>query len=258
MKQTGGTTMRSKRILVVDDEKNIRLTLTQALEAEEWETDTAVNGEEALGKLQEGDFGLMLLDLKMPGMDGMEVLRRVAEHRPDVRVLIITAYGTIESAVEAMKLGAVDYLQKPFAPKEIRELVARAFARDKLGAEQASDYDSRLELAKRCINERHFDAAVEHVRAAINIDMRRPEGYNLLGVLLEVRGEKLEAQKQYRIALQVDPTYKPARQNLEQTSTWTARRQAGRASMRETKDQSEGENKPDGGAAADGPRKETR
>jgi Response regulator receiver domain len=66
----------------------------------------------------------MLLDLRMPGVDGMEVLRRVPEIRPQVKVVIITAYGSIEAAVEAMKLGAVDFLQKPFDPEVVREMVS--------------------------------------------------------------------------------------------------------------------------------------
>jgi len=114
-----------KPILIVDDEKNIRMTLSQSLESLETETDTAGNGEEALAKLKEKDFGLILLDIRMPGIDGMEVLRQVREIRPDIRIIMITAYGTIESAVEAIKLGAVDFLQKPFDPDEIRALVSR-------------------------------------------------------------------------------------------------------------------------------------
>ena len=103
--------MKAKPVLIADDEKNIRLTLSQALESLKLETDTAVNGEEALAKLRDKDFGLILLDLKMPGMDGMEVLRQLRQIRPDIRVIVITAYGTIESAVEAVKLGAVDFIQ---------------------------------------------------------------------------------------------------------------------------------------------------
>ena len=69
----------------------------------------------------------------MPGVDGMEVLRQVRESKPDIRIIIITAYGTIELAVEAMKLGAVDFIPKPFVPEEIREMVARVLDRDKTG-----------------------------------------------------------------------------------------------------------------------------
>jgi DNA-binding response OmpR family regulator len=210
--------MEGKPILIVDDEKNIRLTLSQALKILEVETDTAANGEEALAKLKEREFGLILLDLKMPGMDGMEVLRRVREIRPDIRIIIITAYGTVESAVEAMKLGAVDFIQKPFSPEEIRELVSRVMDREKLDEQKVVDYGSSLELAKRCIGDRHFDAAIEHVRKAISLDPGRPEAFNLLGALMEIRGDRIEAQKNYRAALSLDPSYEPAIKNLQRST----------------------------------------
>ena len=75
----------------------------------------------------------------MPGMDGMEVLRQVREIRPDIRIIMITAYGTIELAVEAMKMGAVDFIQKPFSPEEIRELVSRVMDREKLDEQKVAD-----------------------------------------------------------------------------------------------------------------------
>jgi DNA-binding response OmpR family regulator len=207
-------------VLIVDDEKNIRLTLSQSLETLELETDTAVNGEEALAKLKEKDYRLVLLDLKMPGMDGMEVLRQLREIRPDIRVIIITAYGTIESAVDAMKLGAVDFIQKPFSPKEIRALVSQVMDREKLDEQKAVGYASFVELAKRCVGDRHFAAAVEHVRKAISLDPGRPEGFNLLGALMEIQHNVLEAQKYYRAALDLDPTYKPAKENLDRSTRW--------------------------------------
>jgi len=210
--------MNAKPVLVVDDEKNIRLTLSQALESADFEVQTAVNGEEALDKLKKQDFGLVLLDLRMPGMDGMEVLAHLRELRPDIKVIIITAYGTIESAVEAMKLGAVDFIQKPFVPKDIRELARKVLDRDALTAEKANDYESRIELAKKCVGERQFDAAAEHVRQAIALDASKPEAFNLLGVLLEMGGERLEALKNYRAALALDPAYKPAQANLERAA----------------------------------------
>jgi len=212
--------MTQKPALIVDDEKNIRLTLAQCLESLELETDTAVNGEEALTKLKEKDYGLVLLDLRMPGMDGMEVLRRLREIRPDIRVIIITAYGTIESAVDAMKLGAVDFIQKPFSPKEIRGLVSQVMDREKLDEQKAVDYASFVELAKRCVGDRHFDAAVEHVRKAIALDPARPEAFNLLGALREIQHNVLDAQKYYRAALDLDPTYKPAKDNLNRSTRW--------------------------------------
>ncbi len=142
------TAMISRPILIVDDEKNIRLTLSQTLETLGTEIDTAADGEEALAKLKGREFGLILLDIRMPGMDGMEVLRRVREMRPDIRIIMITAYGTVESAVEAMKLGAVDFLQKPFDPEEIRELVLRVADRELLDEHKLVDYSSHIELAQ--------------------------------------------------------------------------------------------------------------
>jgi DNA-binding response OmpR family regulator len=209
---------KNKSVLIVDDEKNIRLTLSQSLETLEVETDTAINGEEALAKLKEKNFDLILLDLKMPGMDGMEVLRQVRQIRPDIRIIIITAHGTIESAVEAMKLGAVDFLQKPFAPNEIRELVSRVMDREKLDEQKIADYASLFELAKRCMADRNFDAAMEHVRKAISIDPSRPEAFNLLGTLFEIHGDRLQAQKNYRAAISLDPSYEPARNNLSRST----------------------------------------
>jgi CheY-like chemotaxis protein len=226
--------MIHKSILIVDDEKNIRLTLSQALEILGAEIDTAANGEEALTKLKGREFGLILLDIRMPGMDGMEVLRQVREIRPDIRVIMITAYGTIESAVEAMKLGAVDFLQKPFDPEEIRGLVSRVMDRDKLDEHKLADYVSHIELVKKCIGDRYFDAAIEHVRKAIFIDPGRPEAFNLLGALMEIRGDRAEAQKNYRAALSLDPSYEPAINNLHRSTSgkW---RQAGGILLEEVK-----------------------
>jgi CheY-like chemotaxis protein len=211
--------MKDKSVLIVDDEKNIRLTLSQALEVLNLETDTAADGEEALAKLKAKEFGLILLDLKMPGMDGMELLRRVREIRPDIRIIIITAYGTVESAVEAMKLGAVDFIQKPFSPEEIRGLVSRVTDREKLDEQKAVDYSSFIELAKRSISDRYFDAAIEHLRKAISLDPGRPEAFNLIGALMEIRGDRDEAQKNYRAALSLDSSYEPAIKNLQRSTS---------------------------------------
>jgi DNA-binding NtrC family response regulator len=209
--------MNTQKVLIVDDEKNIRNTLLQALEPLGLEPDAAVNGEEALGKLKEGEYGLVLLDLKMPGMDGMEVLRRIRERHGNVRVVMITAHGTIDSAVEAMKLGAVDFIQKPFAPKEIRAVVEGILARERLEPGAVTSYEDRIALAKRFITDRRFAEAAAQIKQAVGEEPGKPEAFNLLGVLLELEGNRIEAQKNYRAALALDPTYRPADDNLRRS-----------------------------------------
>lgn len=210
--------MAKQRILVVDDEKNVRLTVPQALEPIGIPVDTAVNGEEALEKLEHQEYTMMFLDLKMPGIDGMDVLRRIGHDRPGLRVIIITAYGTVPSAVEAMKLGAVDFIQKPFSPSEIREVASRVIDREALDHQTAAAYRDLIEVAKRLVSDRQTADALEVVRRAMAADPTQPEAYNLFGALLEIEGDWLEAERFYRAALDIDPTYEPARANLEAAS----------------------------------------
>ncbi len=212
--------MEKKPILVVDDEKNIRLTMSQSLETLDVSVETAASGEEALQKLRKGSFGLVFLDLKMPGMDGMEVLSSIKKDWPKIRVIIITAHGTIESAVESMKLGAVDFIQKPFSPDGIRELAKTVLDRETLDEERVVEYRDLIELTKRCITDQRFEAARESVRRAIAADPHQPEAYNLLGALVEIDGDIFEAQKFYLAAMDIDPKYKPAITNLKRTSSW--------------------------------------
>lgn len=201
---------KNQRILVVDDEKNIRLTLGQTLEVVGYQVETAVNGEDALKQLAVGVFDLILLDLRMPGMDGIEVLKQIVEQRPETRVIVVTAHGTVDTAVEAMKIGAVDFIQKPFAPQEIRSLVAQVLD----PSQHDANYDVYLDLARRNIDQRYYAAAKEQVRKAIAEDSARPEAFNLLGAIHDIEGDHHAAMTNYRIALDLDPTYSPAQANL--------------------------------------------
>jgi len=110
------------RVLVVDDELVVRDSLKEWLGMEGFSVDMAESGKSAIDLLSTNEYGLMLLDVKMPGMDGVEVLKVAREMRPELPVLMMTAYATVETAVEAMKLGALDYLLKPF---DIEALVSK-------------------------------------------------------------------------------------------------------------------------------------
>jgi two-component system response regulator HydG len=123
------------RILIVDDQRNMRATLAILLRGAGYETDEAPDGETAIEKAGQESFDLVLTDLRMGRIDGMEVLRKVREASPTTEVIVMTAYGTVESAVAAMRLGAYDYLQKPFTEEELLVKVDKAFERKRLANE---------------------------------------------------------------------------------------------------------------------------
>jgi len=127
--------MSVDKIMVVDDDTLGREYLCETLKRGGYEVVGAANGQQAISKINKEDFDLMFLDMKMPGMDGMEVLEKVKSISMDTVVILITAYGTIETAVEAMKKGAYDYIIKPFSPEQIEHLISRVNERQKLIAE---------------------------------------------------------------------------------------------------------------------------
>src|SRR5262245_44692743 len=118
------------RILVVDDDEGVGTFLAEALDADGHSVEQAADGIEAARRLDAEGFHVMVTDLRMPGMDGMALVRKAAAEQPELEIVILTAHGTVESAIEAMKLGAFDYLQKPLeGPDALRLLVGRAVER---------------------------------------------------------------------------------------------------------------------------------
>ena len=113
------------RILVVDDEEAMRESLNDWLKEDGYEVGLAAGGQEAIDMVRDEPWEVVLLDLKMPGMDGLETLKHLKEVRPDAEILMMTAYATVDTAVQAMKEGAFDYLVKPFDPDEIEILIKK-------------------------------------------------------------------------------------------------------------------------------------
>jgi DNA-binding NtrC family response regulator len=122
-------------ILVIDDEETMRDSCQQALSRSGNRVEVAEEGVKGLEMLEKESFDLVILDLKMPGLSGMEVLKRIKEDEPEVVVVVITGYATVESAVEAMKAGAYDFIPKPFIPESLRMIVDRALEKRKLSLE---------------------------------------------------------------------------------------------------------------------------
>jgi len=122
-------------ILVIDDEESMLDSCKQALEKKGYHVELANSGEEGLKKAKEVEPDLILIDLKMPGTNGMDLLLKIQEIDPSIVNVVITGYATIDSAVEAMKRGAYDFLPKPFTPNELRIIVARGLEKRKLQIE---------------------------------------------------------------------------------------------------------------------------
>jgi len=127
--------MLEKKVLVVDDDSLMKDFLKEALGRSDYSVDLASTGEEALEKIKDKDYDVILSDIRMPSMGGMELLEATKEYLPDAEVIMMTAYGTVENAVEAMKLGAFDYVMKPFSADAIEMKLKRAFEQMRLKKE---------------------------------------------------------------------------------------------------------------------------
>lgn len=142
---------RAMSIMVVDDERIVRESFLLWFQKDGHRVEAAATGQEALEKIERIPFDLLFVDVKMPGMDGIALLQRVKAEYPDTAVVIITAYGSIDTAVQAMKLGAVDYLLKPFGPDQL-SLVLQKVANQKKLMSEYQYVKHRLEDATRFEN----------------------------------------------------------------------------------------------------------
>jgi DNA-binding NtrC family response regulator len=133
---------QSGRILIVDDEYSVRDSLSSWFRKDGHMVEVAENANEALRSMQEHEFDVMLVDIKMPGMDGLELQARIHEIDPAVAVIMITAFASVETAVQALKQGAFDYVTKPIDPDELSHLVKRALEQRRLAAENVQLRDT--------------------------------------------------------------------------------------------------------------------
>ena len=113
-------------VLLVDDEEQFLKVLSKRMEGRGLKVDTSVSGEEALKKVKGKEFDAIILDLAMPGMSGIETLKRIRSENPDVQIIMLTGHGSVEKGVEAIKAGAVDFLEKPADINKIMEKIAEA------------------------------------------------------------------------------------------------------------------------------------
>lgn len=191
-----------KPILIVDDETNVRLMLHTALASAGYSVIEAEDGQAALRRLRETACSLVLLDLKMPRMGGMELLQELRSNGNVVPVVMLTAHGSIHDAVAAMKLGAIDFVAKPITPEALRKVVADVLAREAVepglapvasapAADLAKQVKFDLARAKRALNLGQFSVAEPVLREVIALDPGSKEAHDLLDRL-----EALKAQEE--------------------------------------------------------------
>jgi DNA-binding response OmpR family regulator len=230
----------SKRILIVDDEPNVRLVFRTALESTGYTVAEVEDGAAALEWLSGSAADVVLLDLQMPRVGGMEVLGRLRESGNDVPVVIVTAHGSIPDAVQAIKLGAIDFLTKPLNPESLRQVVAGVLHRHTAAAEELEPEPELeaepggparwrpaatvvtiapaavdLTAIKRALNRREFDRALEGLEEALALAPESAEAHTLMGVLRESLGQQHAAYHAYKLALEADRRYGPALENMK-------------------------------------------
>lgn len=177
------------KILVLDDEQIVLDSVTRILE-EDFEVNTCNRGEDAIQSLKAGGFDIFITDLKMPGMDGLQAIEALAGIDPDLSMIMVTAYSTVDSAVKAMKLGAVDYIRKPFTPDQLSELVHHVME------------SRKAKFEKRC-----RDEGFSEIKKAISSTLNLKEVLELIvqGVakVLRVKGSTLSLLDKDRQKLRI-------------------------------------------------------
>jgi DNA-binding NtrC family response regulator len=131
--------MAKEKVLLVDDDPEFIEVLSQRMEAREVDVETATSGPEAVEKVSGASYDAIILDLSMPGMDGMETLKRLLQDKPDLQVILLTGYATLEKGIEAVKLGAMDFLEKPAEIQKLMEKIEKAKANKMLLVEEQSE-----------------------------------------------------------------------------------------------------------------------
>ena len=162
------------KILIVDDEETMRESLVEIFRLEGYKVEARPDGAEAIKALDEDSYDLMLLDLKMKGVDGLEVLKHAVRTAPDCKVIMLTAHGSLESAIEALRLGAHDYILKPASPDELVSSVAT-------GISERRDSERKKRLLSQ------MEASIQELKDAEGLEDEAPISRNLYTMGNDVR-----------------------------------------------------------------------
>ena len=199
--------MSGNRVLVIDDEKNMRHMLQIMLKKAGYAAETASNGAEGLEKMSKAEFDFILCDLRMPKMDGMTFLKRAHEKYPDKTFIMMSAFGNMDDALEAMKIGAYDYISKPFKTDEVLLTLKKAEERERLMADHGfSMKAAQLESTRRSIGRAEGEALVPRLKMLLerfdHVIVQKPGGGVERVIIL---GEKAAAAPPAPEAAQAEP-----------------------------------------------------
>ncbi len=214
--------MSQIKMLIIDDEINITKTIAASFAKNGYFIQQCNDGNEGLKRLNEEKWDIAFLDIRLPGIDGMKILKQIYENQISVNVIMITAYGSVENAVQAMKYGAVDFVSKPLEPATLRNIVDKIISRQHLSEQSVIEYHEFIELAKLYIKQREFHKAHDAIKKALTQKPESAEAYNLLGAINEVLGDIVAASQAYQMAIRFDADYQPALENLKRITSMEA------------------------------------
>lgn len=184
------------KILIVDDERSLREVISRKLQIEGYKCESAADGSEALEKLPTQDFGLVLVDVRMPGMSGMELLAKIKNNYPDIAVMMLTAVSSMETAVESMKLGAFDYVIKPFENDDLTMRVERALERRRLTLENIAYQKSLEQLVEYQVGQiRHYYRQAIEALAQQEIPLERLNATVCSGAEYNIQNSNLAVKR---------------------------------------------------------------
>jgi DNA-binding NtrC family response regulator len=213
--------MQAPTILIADDEGGIRLMLRTTLASDGYQVLEASNGREALDQIRASHPDLLVLDLNMPVMDGMALLEQLKKVDPRPRVIVLTAYGSVSAAVKATRLGALDFLEKPITPADLRQAVKSVLNEPELDAPSNADvntaggYEEVLGYIRHALKREDLASAESLLEvAAERRNKQAAEYFNLLGVLYEVQRKWRLARKCYGRAISSDGQFEPSQANM--------------------------------------------